>query len=129
MENKKGIQLVVPKKELEEQNSGNSYLRQGMVWKPETLWKFAEEKGYEVRDLPLWTVNICDLPWQIHTLRDFIREMHHVNQCTFDYPIIIDNMGIIADGMHRVVKAFLEGKETIKAIRLEEMPEPDDYLR
>ncbi len=121
------MHLIVPSDSLN--NSGNCYVRQGMMWKPETLWKFAEEQGYEVRELPLWTVNIHDMPWQLYTMRDFIREMYHVSQCTFDYPIIIDNMGVIADGMHRVCKAFLEGKDTIKAIRLEKMPPPDEFIK
>ena len=48
-----------------------------------------------------------------------------VNQCSLEYPIILDEVGQIADGYHRLCKAILEGKETIKAIRLLEMPAPD----
>jgi hypothetical protein len=29
------------------------------------------------------------------------------------------------DGMHRVCKALIEGRETISAVRFEEDPEPD----
>lgn len=42
-----------------------------------------------------------------------------------DYPIILDNLGQVADGNHRICKALLEGRRTILAYRLQEMPEPD----
>ena len=32
--------------------------------------------------------------------------------------------GTICDGWHRVVKTILKGETTIKAIRIEEMPDP-----
>ena len=48
-----------------------------------------------------------------------------MQDCSLNYPIILDDCGQIADGYHRLCKAILEGRETIKAIRLEEMPAPD----
>lgn len=41
------------------------------------------------------------------------------------YPIILGADGRVMDGMHRVAKAYLEGRETITAVRLEADPEPD----
>ena len=41
------------------------------------------------------------------------------------YPIIMDDEGFIMDGWHRVAKALLEGRETIKAVRFENTPAPD----
>ena len=63
--------------------------------------------------------------WKAQTLYDFIFQCKRVNQCSLEYPIILDEVGQIADGYHRLCKAILEGKETIKAIRLLEMPAPD----
>ena len=40
-----------------------------------------------------------------------------------------DDHGYIADGWHRVIKALVEGRQTIKAIRIQEMPEPDGVDR
>lgn len=37
----------------------------------------------------------------------------------------VDNMTFAESEYHRLCKAILEGKETIKAIRLLEMPAPD----
>jgi hypothetical protein len=33
--------------------------------------------------------------------------------------------GRVMDGMHRVAKAYLEGRQTILAVRLKTDPEPD----
>jgi hypothetical protein len=39
-------------------------------------------------------------------------------------PILIDWTGGIADGRHRVIRALIEGKATVKARRLIERPAP-----
>ena len=41
------------------------------------------------------------------------------------YPIIVDMDGRVMDGMHRVAKAYMEGRQSILAVRLETTPEPD----
>ena len=41
------------------------------------------------------------------------------------YPIILGADGRVMDGMHRVAKAYLEGRRTVLAVRLEVDPEPD----
>ena len=42
-----------------------------------------------------------------------------------DYPIILGPDGRVMDGMHRVARALLEGRPTIKAVRLPTLPAPD----
>ena len=41
------------------------------------------------------------------------------------YPIILSADGRVMDGMHRVAKAYLEGRETIQAVQFEVDPRPD----
>jgi len=41
------------------------------------------------------------------------------------HPIILASDGRVMDGMHRVCKALIEGRETIRAVRFEVDPEPD----
>ena len=41
------------------------------------------------------------------------------------YPIILSADGRVMDGMHRVCKAWLEGKTTLAAVRFEQDPAPD----
>ncbi len=99
---------------------GNNY------WKAQTLYDFAKAKEYEVLDLPLWCINQSYKPFSLDNLKDFIFQVQRVNNCSIEYPIILDDEGTIADGYHRVCKAILNGEETIKAIRLKEMPSPDE---
>jgi hypothetical protein len=42
-----------------------------------------------------------------------------------NHPIILSAEGRVMDGMHRVCKALLEGRETIAAVQFEENPAPD----
>ena len=41
------------------------------------------------------------------------------------YPIILGADGRVMDGMHRVARALLEGRESIPAVRFPQQPEPD----
>ncbi|WP_367874601.1 hypothetical protein [Luteolibacter sp. Populi] len=41
------------------------------------------------------------------------------------YPIIVDPAGRVMDGMHRVCKAVMENRTTVRAVRLPVLPEPD----
>ena len=70
-------------------------------------------------------VDLTDHPFPADNLSQFIFQCKRVQDCSLNYPIILDDCGQIADGYHRLCKAILEGRETIKAIRLEEMPAPD----
>lgn len=104
----------------ESQYNGN-----GGTWKAQTLYDFAKAKGYPILDMPLWCIDLSTEAFDCARLKDFIFQCKRVNECSLDYPIILDDCGCIADGYHRLCKAILEGKETIKAIRLTEMPSPD----
>lgn len=103
----------------------SEFVRGNKVWRAETLYLFAKAKGYPVRNLPLWAVDLTDKAFSADNLSQFIFQCKRVQDCSLDYPIILDDCGQIADGYHRVCKAIIEGRETIKAIRLEVMPAPD----
>lgn len=107
--------------------SDSEYRRGDKIWKAQTLYDFAKAKEYPVMDMPLWNVDLTDEPFECNQLHEFIFQCKRVLNCSLDYPIILDDYGQIADGYHRLCKAILEGKETIKAIRLLEMPAPDRY--
>ena len=42
-----------------------------------------------------------------------------------EHPIILGPTGDVLDGMHRILRAFVEGRKTIAAVRLSEVPPPD----
>lgn len=103
----------------------SEYHRGNDVWKAETLYLFAKAKELPVLDLPLWAIDLSDSPFDTSNWYNFIYQCKRVQDASLDYPIILDEYGKVADGRHRVCKAILAGRETIKAIRLQEMPAPD----
>ena len=48
-----------------------------------------------------------------------------VKETDLRYPIILSTDGRVMDGMHRVTKALLEGRETIEVVQFSQDPEAD----
>ena len=93
------------------------------VWDVGTL--FAAAKDLESFDLQLAALNL-DIPFASSgTIALFCYQMKRVQEADLDFPIIQAPDGWIMDGLHRIVKAIMEGKTTIKAVRLPVLPEPD----
>ena len=103
----------------------SEYHRGNNVWKAKTLYEFAKVKGYPILDMPLWNIDLTADIFDNGQIHNFVFQCKRGIACSLDYPIILDDFGQIADGYHRLCKALLEERETIKAIRLLEMPEPD----
>lgn len=93
------------------------------IWDAGTL--FAAAKDLEPYDLQLSALNL-DIPFpDSSTLALFLFQAKRVLDADLEYPIIQAPDGWIMDGLHRVAKAILEGKTTIKAVRLPALPKPD----
>lgn len=60
------------------------------------------------------------------TLREFASQMKRVMDSDLSIPIILDEDGEIMDGRHRIVKSLYLGKKTIKVVRFDINPEPDE---
>jgi hypothetical protein len=84
------------------------------------------------RDLPVEPVPLASI-WQLETLhwggaltpRDLAEHIRLVEEADLAYPIILSADGRVMDGMHRVVKALLQGCDSIAAVRFEVQPDPD----
>ena len=90
----------------------------------------------KTKDLSVFQINLDDIkeldenfwyagPGDLATCRSIADHIKLVNETSLKYPIILSSEGRVMDGMHRVVKALLEGYETIKAVQFEIDPEPD----
>lgn len=77
----------------------------------------------QIRELdePYWFGRDGDLP-TVRAVAEHARLMAEADLC---YPIILCADGRVMDGMHRVAKAFAEGRPTIRAVRFDTTPEPD----
>lgn len=93
------------------------------VWDVPTLIEHAKDNKYEEFDLPLAGISFDYLPWKMLDVIDYAKHYKRVKKANLDYPILLTDRGVICDGWHRICKALVEGRETIKAIRLQEMPE------
>ncbi len=88
----------------------------------ETSWRISDLLDL-LKDEPEFEVPIAHLDLGNHTfdtptLLHFARHMLHVNQSDLEKPIIMDEWGGLLDGRHRIVKALMEGRETIKCKRV-----------
>lgn len=80
-------------------------------------------KDLEVMTIPLKHLNVYEI-YEKLTLRELVGHMKSVTDADLKYPIILDEDGEIMDGRHRIMKALLSGKVSIKAVRFEENPSP-----
>jgi hypothetical protein len=61
----------------------------------------------------------------VPTVRRIIEQIRLIDEVDIAYPIILGSDGRVMDGMHRVARAILEGRTTIRAVRFAVEPEPD----
>jgi hypothetical protein len=105
----------------------NTYSSDGKVWTVTNL--IARAKDLEPFDLPLAAIYSGTEVWtpvgSAYGIAHHVRRALDVNT---EYPIILCRQGFIMDGWHRVLRALIDGKTTIKAVRFVETP-PYDYLK
>jgi hypothetical protein len=90
-------------------------------------------KGLVPRRVPLAQIRELDEPWhgddETVTWRGFAEHMRLVDEADLAFPIILSASGRVMDGMHRVVKAVLQGWRDIAAVQFETDPPPDHVGR
>lgn len=72
-------------------------------------------------DEPFWFDGESDSP----TCRAIAEHARLIETADLNYPIILSSDGRVMDGMHRVAKALLLGRESIEAVRFTDVLEPD----
>jgi hypothetical protein len=86
------------------------------------------------RDLPVKQVALSSIweldtaywsPTQALTVRQIAEHLRLVRDVDPSHPIILADDGRLMDGMHRVVRALLDGRTAIAAVQFEVQPEPD----
>lgn len=98
-------------------------------WKARTLWKLSEA-------MPVEHIALDSFDWendnfQCNSLsnpplwRDIGEQAKRILATDLQYPIIVGEDGNIMDGMHRVLKCYVFGLPTVKAVRFKENPPPD----
>ena len=95
------------------------------IWNATTLYQQVKEQKLKPFDIPLAALDISFVPFDLDSLDDFIFQCKRVKNTDIKIPIILDSCGVVADGYHRIARAILDGKKTIKAYRITNMPKPD----
>ena len=100
------------------------------LWYVERLWALGE-------DLPTTQIRIDEIgavdqvTW-FHeggpqpTCREVTKHCQRIMNADLSYPILVQADYRVLDGMHRIAKCLLEGRETIEAKIVDPMPEPDE---
>ena len=99
------------------------------IWYTERLWKLA-------KDLPEYDVDVESFAeldrdcWfgegRTPTIREVAEHCRRINHADPEIPVIVNDNGRLMDGGHRLARALIEGRRRVKAVRFEEMPEPDE---
>jgi hypothetical protein len=75
---------------------------------------------YEV-DTAYWFDGSAEVP----TVRKVVEHARLIAEVDTSYPIILGHGGRVMDGMHRVARAMLDGRDEIDAVRFPSPAEPD----
>jgi hypothetical protein len=96
-------------------------------WKIETLWEAA--RGRSIRAIPLeeipWKDDGCHILGLPPNWGAFAEHCRRAMSADLSFPVILGPTGDVMDGMHRIVRAYVEGKETVAGVVLENVPAPD----
>lgn len=84
---------------------------------------FELSKSFKVMDVPLDHLNVY-YTYSNLTLRDMVMHMNAVNSADLTKPIILDENGELMDGRHRLMKAMMLKKKTVKVVRFKKNPSP-----
>ncbi len=92
-------------------------------------------KNLPIKTIPLEEINeFNDVYWyglseeegdEKPTCKNIAEHALMIQATDLKYPIILAADGRVMDGMHRVCKAFMEGKSTIDVVQFDEDPKPD----
>jgi hypothetical protein len=99
-----------------------------LVWDVDRL--VASSAGLPREEVPLASIRELDEPYWFAggdrpTCREIAEHVRLVNETDLAHPIILSADGRVMDGMHRVARAYVEGRAAISAVRFRETPAPD----
>ena len=97
-------------------------------WRNETLWEAASSEPIEQVSLDAlpWHDDGCNTLGSPPTWGALAEHCKRVWDADMNHPIICGPTGDIVDGMHRIIRTYIEGRRTIACVTLREMPPPDE---
>ncbi len=103
------------------------------IWYIDRLWALAA--ALPVEDLHISEVKVLDEVcwfsdvWGVKpTCRAVIDHCRRIMDADLRYPVIVGPNGDILDGVHRIGKAMLRGDTVVRAVKIKELPPPDETI-
>ena len=116
-----------------ERISGQTYSERSdgwkKYWKVEDLWEVAEGLPIEYIPLQLLTDQLEGTYWTQGEEEDVtpqwvLGHTRRILKADLNYPILVNSENTIVDGIHRLCRAVLDGRDDIAVQRIEELPPP-----
>lgn len=101
------------------------YRRGNKYWYATTLLRAVKDQELETFDYPVAVYDMSNKYFSLENMDDFCWQVRRTLAADYEIPIILDDLGQVADGNHRLCHAIVDGVATVKAYRLQTMPEPD----
>jgi hypothetical protein len=103
-----------------------------LVWSVPRLWELARDLPVTSMDLQALASELDSVCWfdeeELPTVRAVALHAKRIFEADLDYPILLSASGHVMDGMHRLAKAAMLGRERIAVVRFEVDPEPDQRI-
>jgi hypothetical protein len=102
---------------------------QRLVWSVPRLWELA-------KDLPVREISLQEFASYLDndfwfnsgvapTTRSVAAHCRKIIDAKLSFPILLDQEGRLMDGMHRLAKAWLMGRTSVRAVQFTTTPPPD----
>ena len=101
------------------------------VWHVDRLWALASDIApcqVQVNSLSALDSDCWFGDWCEPTLRNVADHARRIYEADLSYPILLGPEREVLDGVHRLAKAYLEGRPTVNAIAFKELPNPDSIV-
>ncbi|WP_413581787.1 hypothetical protein [Bdellovibrio sp. HCB288] len=107
--------------------------REGMkhVWLIRNLWISSKDLPvfeFEVANFDCFNEDVWFGTQHKPTVNKVLEHYRKIQTATFEYPIIFSEDGSIFDGVHRICRAYLDGRKTIPAVKFIKDPPPDQII-
>lgn len=104
------------------------------TWEVERLWELAED--LPISDWPVSSLEhlLDEVVWfdvgdraalmDRPTVRAVATHSERITGADLSYPVLLSSDGLLMDGMHRLARAWMEGRDTIKVKQFNPDPDP-----
>ncbi len=98
------------------------------IWSVKRLWELTQTFPtfkYQVSSFDMFEKDIWFCGYKKPTIKSVLNHMERIKQADLRFPIIISEEGLVMDGVHRILRAHIDGLEWVNAVQFIKNPQPD----